>query len=237
MSNKKIFITSTGRTGSKFIHHLLSRARFDVGLHERRIGEDGAIITFGWNRFITTDQFAPNEKVHGPLELWNQVALVREPISCITSLQTLRHNNGPDKFKFFEERLKSSGELRTNTLYKSMMFYYCINNWLFELWDKKMIDGFIRIEDLPNRDTIDTLVKLLHTDVKTNRVDKSPLEISTLTTELLTHHNFLDEKYKKKLNTRFNPKAPATWESMAELDEELTRDIRQLAYNMGYKNI
>ena len=131
MSYKKIFVTSTGRAGSKFMFFLLNEFELQVGRHEHYVGPEGGVISFTWNKFCDTKHFAPTKgNEEGPIKNWNQVALVREPLACILSLTTVKFHSGPQQFRFLETpEVKGCRDV----LKRSMIFYYQVNNWLFEL--------------------------------------------------------------------------------------------------------
>ena len=75
----KVAITTTGRTGSRFIWQVLKQCGLDVGEHEKRFGKDGGVITNGFYPYYDKPGFTPS-KEH---KLFIQV---REPLACISSL-------------------------------------------------------------------------------------------------------------------------------------------------------
>lgn len=239
MSYKKIFVTSTGRAGSKFMFHLLKEFGLKVGGHERHLGPEGGVISFTWNRFCHPKHFAPTkENEEGPIKNWNQVALVREPLACILSLTTVNIHSGPQQFRFLETpEVKGCRDV----LKRSMIFYYQVNNWLFELWQENNIQGFIRLEDVGDRKTLSKIVELTHTDLDTNNVEISSADFDSKVEKLQNSYNFLDKKYEKKLNTRLDNNKYldnndiVTWETMNDIDTDLTNDIKSLSKKIGYE--
>ena len=233
MSYKKIFVTSTGRTGSKFMFSLLKEFGLQLGAHEQYVGPEGGVITFTWNKDTTIEHFVPE-----PIKDWNQVALVREPLACILSLTTVKFHSGPQEFRFLE-----TPEVRgcRDVLKRSMIFYYQVNNWLFELWQKNNIQGFIRLEDVGDRKTLSKIVELTHTDLDTNNVEISSADFNSKVEKLQNSYNFLDKKYEKKLNTRLDNNKYlynndiVTWETMNDIDTDLTNDIKSLSKKIGYE--
>ena len=238
MSYKRIFVTSTGRAGSKFMYFLLNEFGLQIGRHEVHVGPEGGVISFHWNKFSDTEHFAPNKKSEeGPITDWNQVALVREPLACILSLTTVSFHSGPQKFRFLETPAVKGCK---DALKRSMIFYYQVNNWLFELWQKSKIEGFIKLEDVGDKTTLSKIVELTHTDLDTNNVEIPSTEFDSKLEKLQNAYNLLDKKYKKKLNTRLeqnkylNNNDIVTWETMNDIDVNLTNDIKSLSKKMGY---
>ena len=138
---KKLIITGTGRCGSSFIHNVLTDCEFKLGKHEHQIKEHGGTLNFGWNKYISNESIHPNDK-HD----WLSIGLVRSPLQCISSLTTIsswdRHN------KKFSVELKKSN----STLHKSMLYYYHVNNYLYELHKNNKLDGLFGIDHLNDMD-------------------------------------------------------------------------------------
>lgn len=199
MNKNKIMITGIGRCGSKMLHNCLSSLGMDLGLHEKTIGVDGAGLNFGWNKYITNERIAPDGYI--------QIGVVRQPLKCISSLTTASGGKGPynKANEFFKNELRKG----KTPLHKSMIYYYYVNNFLYNL----ELDILFNIEDLSNIDTQLQLSKFLP-----NITNK---QLSKMIT-----------KYGNNYNTRKH--INYTWEDLEKTDLELTNKIKKLSEKFGY---
>jgi hypothetical protein len=195
----KIMITGTGRCGSKMLNSSLSELGLSLGKHEVNLGKDGGSLNFGWNKFVTDTRIAPAG--------YTQIAVVRHPLNCISSLTTTGGHKGPynKKNKFFVKEIASG----VTPLHKSMIYYYYVNNFLSSI----ETDMLFCVEDLSKPEIQEQLCGLLP-NITTNNFSK------------------MLGKYGTNHNTRKHKSY--TWKDLERQDLELTHKIKELSQRLGY---
>ena len=128
---KKIIITGTGRCGSAFLYKILTNCGLDLGRHEKRHGVNGGILNFGWNSQIHDSGLVKDT------EQYIQIGLIREPLACISSQTTGTNGKGP--MMHSTEYYKTEVAAGKDSLHKGMLYYYYVNNFLYELYKLSLI--------------------------------------------------------------------------------------------------
>lgn len=197
----KLFISSTGRAGSSYVYKTLQGAGLQLGSHEKNLGFDGGVINFG---FLEDKYF----KLIKNDTLYYKIHLVRDPLKCISSLTTTNKNRGPinRRHNMFNDILKPE----TNTLRRSMIYYYEVNNYLYSLA------------------TFNTVLRLEENLTMFESISKE--------TMLFDYKEFLEQsdRFGKKTNTRKH--TSYTWEDLYNCDKGLTEKIINLKKVLGYEN-
>ena len=207
---KKIIITGTGRCGSAFFHKMLTNCGLDLGEHEKSHGVNGGILNFGWNSQIHDSGLIKNT------EQYIQVGLIREPLACISSQSTGSKGQGPRMH--LTEYFKTKVAAGKGPLHKGMLYYYYVNNFLYELYKNNKIDSIFKIEDCKDRDKLSDLLELFA---------KAGLRVSVDT--------FIERS--KEFGTNYNTRKHKnySWDDLHKKDTILTNKIQRLSQKLNYK--
>lgn len=122
---KQLLVIGTGRCGTKYVSRLLQSAGLDVG-HEK-LGEDG-IAAWRWAMPHVRKSHAFFRLVH----------VVREPLACIASLQTIQGGSWRWIIKHSPVQPSMSGTKRA-------MWHW----WHWNLLCQAQASATVRLEDLP----------------------------------------------------------------------------------------
>jgi len=207
---KKIIITGTGRCGSAFLHKMLTNCGLDLGKHEKSHGVNGGILNFGWNSQIHDSGLIKNT------EQYIQVGLIREPLACISSQATGSKGQGPRMH--LTEYFKTKVAAGKGPLHKGMLYYYYVNNFLYELYKDNKIDSIFKIEDCKDRDKLSDLLELFA---------KAGLRVSVDT--------FIERS--KEFGTNYNTRKHKnySWDDLHKKDTSLTNKLQRLSQKLNYK--